>query len=83
MHEPHAYSQLQGNIIKHIRQDVSRQSFQKFPVHRPRQLIGGGEYPGKVCDIGFESRDMIRASSVFTEVTGELGPRGGGGMFLW
>jgi hypothetical protein len=34
MHEPHAYWQLQGNIIKHIRQDVSRQSFQKFSVLR-------------------------------------------------
>jgi len=21
-------------------------------------LIGGGEYPGKVCDIGFETHDM-------------------------
>jgi len=31
MHETYAYSQLQGNIIKHIRQDVLRQSFQKFP----------------------------------------------------
>jgi hypothetical protein len=39
MHEPHACSQLQGNIIKLIRQDVSRQSFQKFPVRRPRQPL--------------------------------------------
>jgi hypothetical protein len=38
-HKPHAYLQLQRNIIKHIRQDVSRQSFQKFPVRRPRQPL--------------------------------------------
>jgi hypothetical protein len=46
IHEPPAYSQREGNIIKHIMQDVLRQSFQKFPVR---------EYPGKVCDIGFET----------------------------
>jgi hypothetical protein len=35
MHEPCAYSQLQGNIIMHIR----RQLFQKFPVRRPHQPL--------------------------------------------
>jgi hypothetical protein len=39
MHEPHAYPQLQGTIIKHIRHDFPRQSFQKFPVRRPRQTL--------------------------------------------
>jgi hypothetical protein len=39
MHEPHAYSQLQGNIIKHIRQDALRQSLQKFPARNPRQPL--------------------------------------------
>jgi len=39
MHEQHAYSQTQGNIIKHIRQDVSRQSFQKLAVGRTRQPL--------------------------------------------
>ena len=44
IHETHAYSQLQGNIIKHIRQDISRQSFRKYPVRSPRQPLWKKEW---------------------------------------